>query len=98
MKKKGSYQPPFNAIKEAVTTDQVGDQVTRILRALSDGELGSSELMTALGLSHRPTFRKNYLDPALEAGWIERTHPESPQPDAALSPDRQRKGLVEKTE
>jgi Fic family protein len=73
----------LDAIKEAVTTDQVGDQVgdqvARILRAFSGGELGSSELMTALGLSHRPTFRKNYLDPALEAGWIERTHPESPR-------------------
>lgn len=30
------------------------------------------------GLSHRPTFRKNYLQPALEAGLIERTLPDKP--------------------
>jgi len=72
-----------DAIIEAVTTDQVGDyvsdQVARILKALNGGELGSSELMTALGLSHRPTFRENYLNPALDGGWIERTQPDSPR-------------------
>ena len=31
-----------------------------------------------LGLSHRPTFRKNYLQPALDAGLIERTLPDKP--------------------
>jgi len=34
--------------------------------------------MKKLGLSHRPTFRKNYLQPALEAGLIERTLPDKP--------------------
>ncbi|MCY4349787.1 MAG: hypothetical protein OXC25_08060 [Thiotrichales bacterium] len=33
--------------------------------------------MAALGLSHRPTFRNNYIHPALESGLIEMTHPES---------------------
>jgi Fic family protein len=71
------------AIKEAVSTDQVydhvSDQVARLLKALAVGELGSSALMTALGLSHRPTFRKNYLNPALDGDWIERTQPASPR-------------------
>ena len=35
-------------------------------------------MMAALGLSHRPTFRNNYIRPALEAGLVEMTHPESP--------------------
>ena len=35
--------------------------------------------MESLGLSHRPTFRKNYLHPALEDGLIEMTMPESPR-------------------
>jgi hypothetical protein len=35
--------------------------------------------MQALGLSHRTSFRRNYLDPALEGGWIERTQPDSPR-------------------
>ena len=40
--------------------------------------LSAAELMKRLGLSHRPTFRKNYLKPALEAGIIERTIPDKP--------------------
>jgi ATP-dependent DNA helicase RecG len=35
--------------------------------------------MIKLGLSHRPTFRKNYLHPALEAGLIEMTQPDNPR-------------------
>ena len=30
-----------------------------------------------MGLSHKPAFRKNYLNPALEAGLIERTIPDN---------------------
>ena len=56
------------------STDQDSDQVTvqdkmpveRILSALSDETLSATELMERLGLSHRPTFRKNYLNPASE--------------------------------
>lgn len=36
------------------------------------------ECMKKLGLSHRPTFRQNYLQPALDAGLIERTLPDKP--------------------
>ncbi|APG27078.1 cell filamentation protein Fic [Syntrophotalea acetylenivorans] len=71
------------AIREAVATDQVGDQVTdqvlTLIEAIGTDELGSKELMKALGLSHRPTFRKNYLNPALKDNWIERTQPDSPR-------------------
>jgi ATP-dependent DNA helicase RecG len=59
-------------------TDQVTDQVTALLSALGGKELSAIELMDALSLSHRPTFRANYLNPALEAGLIERTIPDKP--------------------
>ena len=67
-------------------TDQVGDQATgqvdssvqRLLSVLGDETLPATEIMKRLGLSHRPTFRKNYLDPALEAHLIERTIPDKP--------------------
>lgn len=77
-------QALLDAIREAVAvTDQVDDQVTdqviRIIQALSKGEMGSANLMDMLGLSHRPTFRKNYLAPALNEGWVERTQPDSPR-------------------
>jgi len=50
-----------------------------VLKALAGSDMGSSNLMTMLNLSHRPTFRKNYLNPALDEGWIERTQPDSPR-------------------
>ncbi|MEI7730843.1 MAG: Fic family protein [Verrucomicrobiota bacterium] len=71
------------AIQEAGTTDQVSDQVTdqvkRLLDELSCGEATAADLMSRLQLSHRPTFRKNYLEPALAADLIERTQPDSPR-------------------
>jgi hypothetical protein len=58
---------------------QVSDQVRRLLDALGQGEKTAADLMQALDLRHAPTFRKNYLSPALEAGVIERTQPDSPR-------------------
>ena len=58
--------------------DQVTDQVARLLAELGAGPKSATELMAALGLSHRPTFRNNYLRPALSVGLVEMTRPESP--------------------
>ncbi len=67
------------------STDQDGDQdtdqdasVNKLLSILGNETLSASELMERLGLSHRPTFRQNYLTPALEKGVIERTIPDKP--------------------
>ena len=35
--------------------------------------------MEFLSLKHRPTFMANYLNPALAAGLVEMTQPESPR-------------------
>lgn len=60
-------------------TDQdVQPQVRKILEVLGSKTLSAAEMMGALGLSHRQTFRKNYLDPALKQGVIERTIPDKP--------------------
>ena len=59
-------------------TEQVKSSVSRLLVALGDETLSVVELMKRLGLSHRQTFRKNYLDPALEHHLIERTIPDKP--------------------
>ena len=58
--------------------DQVSDQVARLLAALIEGPRSAAQLMADMGLSHRPTFRKNYLRPAISAGLVEMTRPESP--------------------
>lgn len=63
-------------------TDQDGDQdklpVEQLLLVLGDKTLSALELMELLGLSHRATFRKNYLNPALDQKLIERTIPDKP--------------------
>lgn len=72
------------------STDQDSDQdsdqdrtpVERLLAALGSDTLSATVLMERLGLSHRPTFRNNYLNPALEQGLIERTIPEKPHSKA----------------
>ena len=76
----------LEAILEAVlatrSTDQEGDyltdQVVRLINALRNGPGTARELMAVIGLSHRPTFRNNYIHPALDAGLVEMTRPESP--------------------
>lgn len=72
-----------DVMREAGDTDQVSDQVTdqvkMLLEAIGNSELSGSELMNALGFSHRPTFRANYLNPAMEGGWLDRTQPGSPR-------------------
>ena len=67
------------------STDQVSDQdtdqddnISRLIKFLGDKEMSATDIMSRLGLSHRPTFRKNYLAPALEKGIIERTIPDKP--------------------
>lgn len=60
-------------------TEQVTEQVTRILDCLSDAPLGAREIMKMLGLRHRPTFLYDYFQPALNASLVEMTHPESPK-------------------
>lgn len=67
-------------------SDQDGDQdsdqdkpaIQRLLSALGNDTLSAVELMKRLHLSHKPTFRKNYLHPALEQNRIERTLPDKP--------------------
>lgn len=53
--------------------------VQKLLGVLGDEALSATEIMERLGLSHRPTFRKNYLVPALARGIIEMTIPEKPK-------------------
>ncbi len=77
-------QALLTAMGEVAHTDQVIDQVTdqvkRLLSVLQGyGALKAADLMMRLGLQHRPTFRNNYLNPALSAGLIEMTQPGSPR-------------------
>ena len=72
------------AMVEVADTDQVGvqvsDQVKRLLVVLEGNDAQkAAELMASLELQHKPTFRNNYLHPALAAELIEMTQPDSPR-------------------
>ncbi|MES2708610.1 MAG: Fic family protein [Verrucomicrobiota bacterium] len=72
----------LQALREITATDQVSDQVSdqvkALLRCLGKRTLSALECMKQLGLTHRPTFRRNYLQPALDVGLIQRTLPDKP--------------------
>jgi hypothetical protein len=66
-------------MSETARTDPLSDPVRQPLAAFHHDESSNiGELLNRLGLQHRPTFRKNYLRPALAGGWIEMTRSESP--------------------
>lgn len=71
-----------DALKEVPATDQDSDQETdqvkKLLQVLADDTLTAVELMERLNLKHRPTFRNNYLKPALAKDLIEMTIPDKP--------------------
>jgi len=58
---------------------QVSDQVEKLLAVMGDSWFSTQEMMALLGLSHKPTFRKNYLRPALMAGFVIMKDPDSPR-------------------
>ena len=77
-------QTLLTAIEKVAPTDQVIDQVTDQVKHLlailnTTPALKAIELMERLNLKHRPTFRANYLKPALAAKLIEMTKPNSPR-------------------
>ncbi|MDR0491384.1 MAG: Fic family protein [Oscillospiraceae bacterium] len=57
---------------------QVSDHVRQLLDVLGTKTLSTTELMSLLNLKHRPTFRSNYLHPALDQHLIEMTLPNAP--------------------
>jgi len=59
-------------------SDQVSDQVKRLLIILDTKTLSALEIMQLLNLKHRTNFRNNYINPALESGLIMMTIPQNP--------------------
>ena len=53
-------------------------KVQRLLNILK-GDMSVREMMAAMGFASRDKFLKNYLSPALKAGLVEMTDPNSPK-------------------
>jgi Fic family protein len=61
------------------SSDQAVQPIERLLGVMDDQFWTVLELMDLLSLSHRPTFRKNYLNPALQAGLLVMKYPDTPR-------------------
>ncbi|MDR1578134.1 MAG: Fic family protein [Deltaproteobacteria bacterium] len=64
-------------VERLVDQRQVNHLVSRLLETIT-GSHSAKELMKNLNLKDLKTFRKNYLNPALKAGFIEMTIPDKP--------------------
>lgn len=71
------YRPSTDQVPTKL--DSLSPSIDSIVKAIGNQQLKISEIMEALGLKHRPTFRVNYLDPAIEAGLVTMLYPDSPR-------------------
>ena len=71
--------------KYRLSTDQVPTKYRENIKEIEklliviDGEMEFNEILKSLEMNHKPHFRKNYLHPALEEGFVEMTIPEKPK-------------------
>lgn len=72
-----------NAIKELVDdaknhSNHLNNRIAELLKVIEPYPQSATELMEKLNLKSRAGFRKNYLQPALDAGLIGMTEPDKP--------------------
>lgn len=75
---------PANAsfIESTQATTQAVDEmaneyISRTVELL-DGEMRANEILAKLNLAHYKHFRKTYLNPSIEGGYVEMTIPDKP--------------------
>lgn len=71
------------AIKDIITDtrnhyNHINNQITELMKVIESYPQSATELMEKLNLKSRLGFRKNYLQPALDAGLIGMTEPAKP--------------------
>ncbi len=74
---------PKRGAKDAAThhdtppvTPPVDEKKKRLIQALKDTPLGTSELLKALHIRDRNYLREGYIRPTMRAGFIEQTRPD----------------------
>ena len=67
------------AMDESVAVKATSSFTKKLLEVMGDEVLSTNEIMLRLGMTHKPTFRKNYLNPAIETGLVEMTLPGKPR-------------------
>lgn len=68
----------LTAVYDALCEIAYTEQVKKLMELMGDKEYSTKKLMELMRLKHRPTFRDNYLLPALKLGYIEMTIPNKP--------------------
>ena len=71
------------AIKDIITDtrnhyNHINNQVAELMNVIEGYPQSATELMEKLGLKSRLGFRKNYIQPALDAGLVKMTEPNKP--------------------
>ena len=54
-------------------------RVHQLVSLLGNHELTVKEMMTLIDMKHRETFLNNYLNPAIQTGFVRLLYPESPR-------------------
>ena len=61
----------------ALQTDN--PNIERLIIAVADQQISVTQMMERISLKHRPTFLENYLNPAMNNGFIRQLYPQSPR-------------------
>lgn len=69
----------YDALTQFDIEEKLPENVQKILIAIGTETLSAKEIMERIGLSHLPTFRQNYLKPALELKKLSMTQPQKPK-------------------
>ena len=65
--------------KHRTSTEQVQDNTIRLVMSIGLEKLSIKDIMSKVELKHRPTFMENYLNPAIENGFVRLLYPDSPR-------------------
>ena len=71
--------PEVRMIDVLDTGPQGTEQVQRLITAIGGREASTREIMEMMGLQHRPTFLYDFLQPAINMGFVAMTYPDRPR-------------------
>ena len=73
----GKYPTSTRQVPDKFTTGN--SRILELIRVLGDKELSLKELLVLLSLKDRENFKKSYLEPAIQSGFVRCLYPDSPR-------------------
>lgn len=71
------YPTSIRQVPDKFTTGN--SRILELIRVLGDKELSLKELLVLLSLKDRENFKKSYLEPAIQSGFVRCLYPDSPR-------------------